>query len=53
MCVVTKVSESEILGYRCACNIGWALSSDLKTCISKYTKISWSTELLPSSEMEI
>lgn len=35
MCVITKVSESENLGYRCACNVGWALGNDLKTCISK------------------
>ncbi|XKL63596.1 hypothetical protein PGB90_005960 [Kerria lacca] len=33
MCIITKVSESDNVGYRCACNIGWALSSDLKTCI--------------------
>ncbi|XP_065212524.1 low-density lipoprotein receptor-related protein 2-like [Planococcus citri] len=33
MCVVTKLNESDALGYRCACNIGYALSNDTKTCI--------------------
>lgn len=30
MCVVT--SSSPTLGYRCACNIGWKLNSDERTC---------------------
>lgn len=38
MCIVTKVSESDEVGYRCACNIGWALAHDLKTCTSKRDK---------------
>lgn len=36
MCIITKVSETDLVGYRCACNIGWALSHDLKSCISEY-----------------
>ncbi|XP_043497943.1 low-density lipoprotein receptor-related protein 2 isoform X2 [Polistes fuscatus] len=33
MCIVTAVSSQEnSLGYRCACDIGWRLSSDLRNC---------------------
>ncbi|XP_015126789.1 low-density lipoprotein receptor-related protein 2 [Diachasma alloeum] len=33
MCIVTAAGGRESgLGYRCACNIGWRLSSDLRNC---------------------
>ena len=38
MCIITKVSETDVVGYRCACDIGWALANDLKSCISKRDK---------------
>ncbi|XP_074098383.1 low-density lipoprotein receptor-related protein megalin isoform X1 [Cotesia typhae] len=34
MCIVTAAGGRESgLGYRCACNIGWKLSTDLRNCI--------------------
>lgn len=37
MCIVTASSENEHqLGFRCACNIGWMLASDLRNCYCKY-----------------
>lgn len=32
MCVITSLGMDKELGYRCACNIGWMLSNDLKSC---------------------
>lgn len=36
MCIVTKSSSGNSLAYRCACNMGYQLASDLHNCISKY-----------------
>ncbi|KAL7294867.1 hypothetical protein TKK_0011791 [Trichogramma kaykai] len=34
MCIVTAVNGKDAgLGYRCACDIGWRLSSDLMNCV--------------------
>lgn len=33
MCIVTSAGVEDRLGYRCACNIGWKLSRDLRNCI--------------------
>ena len=35
MCIVTVGDGMGVLGYRCACNIGWMLGSDQRQCNSK------------------
>lgn len=40
LCIVTKVSESDNIGFRCACHIGYALMADLKTCGCKFLHLS-------------
>jgi hypothetical protein len=35
MCIVTVGDGMGVLGYRCACNIGWMLGSDQRRCNSK------------------
>jgi low density lipoprotein-related protein 2 len=35
MCIVTAVDGTGMLGYRCACNIGWMLGSDQRHCNRK------------------
>jgi hypothetical protein len=39
MCIVTAGEGVGVLGYRCACNIGWMLGSDQRHCNRKLKKI--------------
>jgi len=38
MCIVTVGEGVGMLGYRCACNIGWMLGSDQHQCNRKLNK---------------